>query len=456
MNMHGARTYQWKHPSVTVFAAGRDPITAMLEKASAVTLDAIQSGWYGPPFDPFALAEFLHVPVSPNSDILDARTVPVGADRLRIEYNPSRPRARIRYSVAHEIAHSLFRDAAQQIRNRVSQKNMSKDEWELEMLCNLGAAEFLMPIGSLSNVQDKDISMDEVLELRKKFEVSTESVLLRLIRITSQPYILFAASKTGPGNGRYRVNYSISSRSGTKKLPQEYLLPKDSIVRACTAIGYVSKSEEDWPGLGRVRVECVGLSPYPEEVYPRVAGILRLSDAAEGRSGGLSYVTGDATKPHGSGQKILAHIVNDATPNWGAGFGKVVQRTWPEAQSSFRNHWENNARLRLGEIYFNAAEPDLELCHMVCQHGYGPSTGPKIRYVALKDCLIGLRDRALAENATIHMPKIGTGEAGGSWHFVSALIDEVLCGAGLSVMVYELPVKRKSKSEQKGLFDAMP
>jgi hypothetical protein len=224
----------------------------------------------------------------------------------------------------------------------------------------------------------------------------------------------------------------------------------------CTAIGYISKSEEEWSGLGKVRVECVGLSPYPDEVYPRVAGLLKLSNATSAKSGGLRYVTGDATNPHGEGQKIVAHIVNDATPNWGAGFGKVVQQKWPEAQSRFRNHWETKTRLRLGEIYFSPTEPDLEVCQMVCQHGYGPSAGPRIRYAALKDCLIGLRDRAIAENASIHMPKIGTGEAGGSWHLVSALIDEVLCAARLSVMVYELPVKRKSINKQKGLFDALP
>jgi hypothetical protein len=51
------------------------------------------------------------------------------------------------------------------------------------------------------------------------------------------------------------------------------------------------------------------------------------------------------------------------------------------------------------------------------------------------------------------MPRIGAGEAGGSWPLIEALIDEVLCAAGLSVTVYDLPNRRKAKKNQQGLFD---
>src|SRR5882724_7319027 len=108
--MHDAVLHHWKHPSVIMFAEGGDPITLMLKKASFVALNAMQEGWQGPPFDPFALAEFLHIQVIPNSEIFDARAVPISGERVRIEYNPTRPRARIRYSVAHEIAHTFFED----------------------------------------------------------------------------------------------------------------------------------------------------------------------------------------------------------------------------------------------------------------------------------------------------------------------------------------------------------
>src|SRR5262249_5325943 len=149
------------------------------------------------------------------------------------------------------------------------------DEWELELLCNLGAAELLMPTGSLVDWQDRQFSIRDVLELRKQFEVSTESILLRLIRITREPYVLFVASREDDSNGRYRVDYSMSSRAADKALRRNSFVPKGSVISSCTAMGYTASADEEWPEFGSVHIECVGVSPYPDSIYPRVAGLLR-------------------------------------------------------------------------------------------------------------------------------------------------------------------------------------
>jgi hypothetical protein len=447
---------QWQNASVSSFAGRADPIALMLKRASAVALDAMQQGWSGPPFDPFALADLLHINVVPNSEVLDARTIPLKGNRVQIEYNPNQARARIRYSVAHEIAHTFFPDCAERVRNRAARQDYAENEWELEMLCNLGAAEMLMPTGSLGDLKDKELSLREVLDLRKRFEVSTESVLLRLIRVTQQPYVLFVASRPSQSSDRYRVDYSLSSRAASNRLASNALLPKQTVVGACTARGYTAMADEEWPGLGKVHLECVGISPYPESVYPRVIGLLRPSNATSHREGGIQFITGDATAPCGSGTRILAHVVNDATPNWGAGFGRLVQQKWPLVQQAFRESWFSSSRKHLGDTFFSEAETGLSICQMVCQHGYGASERPRIRYAALRDCLLSLRDTALDEKASVHMPRVGTGEAGGSWTLISALIDEVLCAAGLSVTIYDLPVSRKRLPVQRGLFDKAP
>ena len=436
-----------------MFAGGADPIAKMLEKASSTALSAMEQGWGGPPFDPFTLAELLHIQVVPNSDVLEARTVPIKGGRVQIEYNPNRPRARMRYSLAHEIAHTFFRDCADHVRNRARRQDYEPDEWELEMLCNIGAAELLMPTGSLNEAKNKPVSIPDILELRRKFEVSTESVLLRLIKITEEPYVMFVSSRGQPANPRYHVDYSLASRTSSRQLPSQTLLPKDSVVNTCTAMGFVAKAVEDWPTIGPVELECIGVSPYPNSIYPRVIGLLRPCGAKPQHTGDIQFVTGDATKPRGNGPLILAHIVNDATPNWGAGFGKVVQQKWPSVQRRFRDAWFHSSRKHLGDVFFSDADPQLTICQMVCQQGYGSSDRPRIRYAALRDCLTALRNQALGQKASIHMPRIGTGEAGGSWALICALIDEVLCAAGLSVTIYELPKKRQSRPIQAGLFD---
>jgi IrrE N-terminal-like domain len=183
---------KWISPSVARFSGAEDPITCMQDRASGAALEAMQEGWEGPPFDPFRLAEIRRIPVVPNCEVLDARTVPLKSGRVQIEYNPNQSRARARFSVAHEIAHTLFPDCSERIRNRVSKAEVTPDEWEVEMLCNLGAAELLMPTGSLAGLEDEDLSMESVLDRRRQFEVSTESVLLRLMHVTRRPYLMFA------------------------------------------------------------------------------------------------------------------------------------------------------------------------------------------------------------------------------------------------------------------------
>jgi hypothetical protein len=128
---------RWSNPSVRLLAGQEDPLEIMLRRARETVLGAMDKGWSGPPFDPIALSGILGIPVVPRADIRDARTVPQGDAGVCIEYNPTRPRGRLRYSVAHEIAHTLFPDCDEQIRNRSARHEMKGDEWQLEMLCNI-------------------------------------------------------------------------------------------------------------------------------------------------------------------------------------------------------------------------------------------------------------------------------------------------------------------------------
>ena len=70
---------------------------------------------------------------------------------------------------------------------------------------------------------------------------------------------------------------------------------------------------------------------------------------------------------------------------------------------------------------------------MVAQHGYGPSTRPRIRYGALTDALDQLEAIASDRRASVHMPRIGVGHAGGNWELISELIDERLVRRGVPV-----------------------
>lgn len=111
-------------------AGQRDPIDAMEAHVRGAVLRAMDDGWGGPPFDPVELAKFLSLRIEARSDIPDARTIATERG-FQIEINPLRPRGRVRFSIAHEIAHSFFPDVAEAVRNRGGDPTFAPDDWQL-------------------------------------------------------------------------------------------------------------------------------------------------------------------------------------------------------------------------------------------------------------------------------------------------------------------------------------
>jgi hypothetical protein len=133
----------WTNRSVINLAKGEDPIVVIEAKARDLVLHARDAGRQGPPFNPLGIADLLNIPVEANAEIQDARIVSSDAG-LKIEFNPTQARERVRFSIGHELAHTFFPDVAEEVRNRGGSLHTAGD-WQLEMLCNITAAEFIMP-----------------------------------------------------------------------------------------------------------------------------------------------------------------------------------------------------------------------------------------------------------------------------------------------------------------------
>ena len=273
---------------------------------------------------------------------------------------------------------------------------------------------------------------------------------LHACRSTLEDPTFLASRKSDSQSERYQIDYVVGSRSWNFKLAKGSLLPKDTNLRHCTAIGFTAKGQERWTEQsGLLNLECVGISPYPESVFPRVVGIVQPPARQQKDFPEIVYVTGDVRQPRAQGKCIIAHVVNDKTPNWGAAFGRTVREAWPIAQEEFQRWVRDEPKvLKLGNIFHTQINPTLSIFQLICQRGYGPSEIPRIRYLALKQCLQELTSFALDQKASIHMPRIGAGEAGGSWALISQLIDETLCVAGLHVTVYDLPGTKVAKRQQ--------
>lgn len=78
------------------------------------------------------------------------------------------------------------------------------------------------------------------------------------------------------------------------------------------------------------------------------------------------------------------------------------------------------------------------MANMIGQHGikHG-SSGPPIRYEAVAKCLEKVAEKAKELGASVHMPRIGCGLAGGDWSKIEPLIEESLISSGIAVTVYD-------------------
>ncbi len=431
----------WTNSSVLALAGESDPVAVLTAKVRKLVFSAFEAGWSGPPYDPFSLAALLGIEVAPSKDVVDAQILTAKGGTLRIVFNPDRPAARINYSVAHELGHSIFPDCAEIVRNRVRHSGAKRDEWQLEMLCNVAAAEILMPVGTL-RTEDLKPEVDRLLELRQRYAVSSEAVLLRMLRLTSASCLGFVARREpDTPTGRYWIDYALGSPSWQLPTRAGLSLPPKSVISQCTAIGFTAKAAEKWfDAQDSWKIEAVGIPPYPGRTYPRVVGLVRPLEQVDAAKKDITYLKGDATNPRGTGLRILAHIVSNRGLVWGAGFGRAVRKKWPKVQGEFAK-WAvgHHEDFQLGNIHLSRVDDSLLVAHMVAQHGVGPSKTPRVRYGAIEKCLRKLADFVVARNASVHMPRIGTGEAGGSWEIVGEIVEDTLCQRKIDVTVYDLP-----------------
>ncbi|MGW8762778.1 macro domain-containing protein [Streptomyces sp. NPDC055815] len=154
----------------------------------------------------------------------------------------------------------------------------------------------------------------------------------------------------------------------------------------------------------------------------------------------IEYVRGDATAPQGKGVRIVAHVCNDLG-GWGKGFVLAVSRRWPEPEAAFRRWHRERAGndFGLGAAQFVQVSPYLWVANLVGQRGIrtGRSTGVPVRYEAIDAALGLLADKAVELGASVHMPRIGCGLAGGTWDRVEPLVRERLSARGIPVTVYD-------------------
>lgn len=152
----------------------------------------------------------------------------------------------------------------------------------------------------------------------------------------------------------------------------------------------------------------------------------------------LRYLIGDATAPDVPGPKIIAHVCNDRG-YWGKGFVLALSEKWRQPEADFREWAKSGTNFELGEIQLVQVEDQLWVANIVGQHDVHAKQGVQpVRYEAISKALKKLADAAASREASVHMPRIGCGLAGGEWSSIEPMIQDALVRCGVDVYVYDL------------------
>ena len=465
----------WSNPSVLAFADGQDPLESASKAARDLLRAASARGLAAPPVDPLALAGLLGLGTSPRDDVADASIAEDWRDvdargsgdaplrefvqtdtPLLIAYNPNRPKGRLRFSIAHEVAHALFPGVADVVRHRtpagaLPDVSESDDEYELELLCNIVAGELLLPDKAVAGLLDIDTDVDFIMETRRKWDVSTEALLRRLVMSSRRELTLVAASRvTSRDSAPLKIDYVVGPASAagapasTSRPPLQrgQRLDPASPFSRCTAVGQtargtISIDDKEWSA------QTVGIPGYPGQLFPRVLGLVEpVGGPANPRIRHVQSDLLDFGEDHGP--VTVAHVVNDSAHAWSRrGVAAALAAQWPQAAQAFRA-WTiaSPENLRLGKIHVceqRDGDRVVNIVSMVAQQGFGPGAVTRLHYDALHDTLAAVADLAQRTGATVHVPRIGAGQAGGRWDLIENDLAAVIADKGIGLVVHTLP-----------------
>ena len=448
-------TLPWSHSSIARFLKENnsdDPILTIREKTRDLVARAFDEGWSGPPFDPLQLAAILNLEVLPNDSISEAQLLPIPGRGARIEYNPHQKPTRIRFSISHEIGHTLFSDYEAAVRQRLAKRD--RNSWELEFLCDIAASEILLPYGVFAK-EAKEIApkMKELMLLAERYGASLEPALLRFAETSERSCSVMFAHFEQADQTTLLVSYSRTSPTFGPKIPRGFFIPRSSNAYDCVNPGWTSNGRERWKVFdGDYDVECVGLPAVKYDNRQRVG--LLVSPSANSSELSL-FAFGDATQPRGQGAKIIAQLVNSSAA-LGTGFGRAMAEAWPASARALREWKAEGESFALGRSRLTKLASDVYVLQMLAQRGVSSKTGKAgIRYSSLRACLGELGRFSRELNASVHMPRIGAGQAGGDWDTIEGMIVEELVAKDVEITIYDLPgtIAPKQTHRQQPLFN---
>ncbi len=123
-----------------------------------------------PPTDLEALCAKMNISAMPSADLIGNGALENDGRGFRIVYAPDLPVSRRRFTIAHELGHAVLQKASKKV---FSASN------ELERLCDMFAAEVLLPRPHFLRSIDDEFHLSTLPQLARSFQVSVTTTAIR-------------------------------------------------------------------------------------------------------------------------------------------------------------------------------------------------------------------------------------------------------------------------------------
>ena len=246
-------------------------------------LRAIDSAWAPPPYDPWLIAQALGIRcIEVRQDAIVGAMICVRAGEPVILYRRQKIDARTRFSLFHEIAHTLFPGFGRGPLPPGPGSPLLEPEGRLERLCDAAALEMMIPETHFGvDLRRCGFSADHVDELCGRYRPGIEAVALRMVDSDSAPACAVALVEHGrPSRWRRRQQqgdaldvaisyaaYSTRCREQGWFLARQLDPDKTSCLRMTARSGKASSGRELLPlaagGMHGFRIEALPLRDRP-------------------------------------------------------------------------------------------------------------------------------------------------------------------------------------------------
>jgi Zn-dependent peptidase ImmA (M78 family) len=143
------------------------------------------------PVDVRMLASFRGIAAITEMDQAEAGCIFCAGERLLVHIRSSDSAERQRFTTCHEILHTFFPGFREERRTRIDTTVGTYDRNQLEeYLCDLGAAELLLPRQPFLAALPAQPRIDDVIELAAVFAASLEATAIRMVNLATIPMAL--------------------------------------------------------------------------------------------------------------------------------------------------------------------------------------------------------------------------------------------------------------------------